>query len=300
MSHLISKFMLIAMLAVPSLAQVSASDRPQTSPASENKPPAAAAKQSKPSKPKTHSTKRNAKRAKRHTRPQQPYKIAPMTPELLPAAPPQVSYLNGQLTIQSENSTLADILAAVGNRTGAEMDVPPGFGSERVATRLGPGSASDVLNALLSGSKFGYVLVGATDSPGTVQKIIITGKESALAASNAAPPPAAANNRADWKHGNKVRIQSPRGVNPEAEADDNADVEAEAPPPEPPPPPPPAQTGESTPPSATMPAPAPGMTPQVQPGQPQAPGQPQVKTPEQLLQELQRMRNQQGAQSPQQ
>ena len=69
----------------------------------------------------------------------------PPTLEQLPAQPPQVSYLNGQLTIISRNSTLSDILHAVARQTGAVIELPPGAGFERVAGRMGPGLARNVL-----------------------------------------------------------------------------------------------------------------------------------------------------------
>ena len=54
----------------------------------------------------------------------------------MPAQPPQVRYSRGQLTIVAENSTLADILAAVRSQTGAQVDVPPSA-TERVVAHLG-------------------------------------------------------------------------------------------------------------------------------------------------------------------
>src|SRR5690242_19004670 len=75
----------------------------------------------------------------------------PLTPEQMPAQPPQVSYLNGQLTIIAPNSTLGDILNAVQKQTGADIEVPSGA-SERIAGRMGPGPARDVIAQLLNGS----------------------------------------------------------------------------------------------------------------------------------------------------
>src|SRR5262249_41758711 len=77
----------------------------------------------------------------------------PLTLHQMPAAPPQVTYYQGKLTIISQNATLGDILHAVHERTGAALDVP-GNPTERVAGQMGPGSARDVLAQLLSGSHF--------------------------------------------------------------------------------------------------------------------------------------------------
>src|SRR5439155_9036157 len=84
----------------------------------------------------------------------------PPTPEQLPAQPPQVSYLNGQLTIISQNSTLSDILTAVRRQTGAQIEIPAAA-SERVAGRMGPGPARTVIAELLNGSHFDYVMIAS-------------------------------------------------------------------------------------------------------------------------------------------
>ena len=100
--------------------------------------------------------------------------IAPrLTPEQMRPLPPQVSYSNGQLLVIAHNSTLADILSAVSSETGAVIDVPPGSGGERVAGRMGPGPARDVLSALLNGSQFDYIIVASLANPGGVDHVIL-------------------------------------------------------------------------------------------------------------------------------
>lgn len=102
----------------------------------------------------------------------------PPTLEQLPPTPPQVSFQNGKLTIDATNSTLAQVLRAVQSRTGASIDIPAGAGSDRVVAQLGPGQPRDVLNALLNGSKFDYVILGVTGGdPGAVQKVILTPRQ---------------------------------------------------------------------------------------------------------------------------
>ncbi|HEY1731124.1 MAG TPA: hypothetical protein VGG15_05225 [Terriglobales bacterium] len=106
---------------------------------------------------------------------------------------PQVSYRNGLLTINAPNSTLSSILRAVQSQTGATMDVPAGAGNDRVAMQLGPGQPHDVLNTLLNGSKFDYMILGVAGQPGAVQKVILTPKMAGGATTQAAntPQPAA-------------------------------------------------------------------------------------------------------------
>lgn len=87
--------------------------------------------------------------------------------------PPMVTYFRGQLTIVAENSSLADILSAVCKETGAVVDLRPGSGSDRVASRMGPGPARDMLAALLNGSRFDYVMTASPSNPAGVEHIIL-------------------------------------------------------------------------------------------------------------------------------
>jgi hypothetical protein len=87
---------------------------------------------------------------------------------------PQVTYENGDLTIVAPNSTLGDILRAVRKQTRAEIEVPEA--RERVVTHLGPGPARDVIAELLNGSRFNYVLIGSADNPTTLTRIVLVAK----------------------------------------------------------------------------------------------------------------------------
>jgi len=96
----------------------------------------------------------------------------------LPAAPPQVNYQDGRLTIVAQNSTLGDILREVRKRTGASIDVPASA-TERVVARLGPAPARDVLATLLNGSSFNYVMVGSVADPAVLSSVVLTTKPAA-------------------------------------------------------------------------------------------------------------------------
>ncbi len=105
--------------------------------------------------------------------PQEPVAIAPRTPEQLPAEPPRVTFENGQLTIDSQNSTLTAVLNAIGHQLGAQLEMPPGAAAERVAVHLS-GSARQTISALLDGSSLNYVIMGSPENPDGVQKVILT------------------------------------------------------------------------------------------------------------------------------
>jgi hypothetical protein len=124
----------------------------------------------------------------------------PLTPEQMPPNAPQVSWDGEKLTISSDNSTLADILAAVRRLTGAEIDVPQGASSERVAARLGPGPAREVLASLLSGTDFNYVIQAADENPLGVQSIFLTPRSKVGAAAGSRSAMLVATQRPESTH----------------------------------------------------------------------------------------------------
>jgi len=190
----------------------------------------------------------------------------PPTPEQGPSSPPEVSFQGGQLTIVARNSTLGDVLTAVKKKTGAAVDMPA-VSSERVVGRFGPGAPRDVMAQLLNGSHYDYVLLGAPSDPGALKKVVLVARVSGPQASSSGQPP-----QANQPNPNLQAV-------PEVENDQNANE----------------QTVEEN------PEPSPDMeqqqeeTPQEQP-QPGQNGQPVVKTPEQLLRELQQQQQQQQQQ----
>src|ERR1039458_8154731 len=136
----------------------------------------------------------------------------PLTPEQMPPTPPRVSYQNGLLTIDAKNSTLSQVLRMVQAQTGASLEMPSSAANERVTMQLGPGRARDVLNTLLNGSKFNYIILGMTGNPGGVQKVILTTRQNAATAVNTA------------------QNSSPGQVQPQPQAEEP--VDEEMPPPE--------------------------------------------------------------------
>jgi hypothetical protein len=191
-----------------------------------------------------------------------------LTLSQMPAMPPSVDFQDQKLTIVAENSSLGDILRAVRNQTGASVDIPANA-NERVVGRFGPGPAREVLASLLEGVNFNYIVLGSASNPQAVARIILTPKPSG-------PAPAPAFSHAAY---------------------------APPPPPEPQTEEPAEENGESDA-AAAVPSQPEDEAPDQNNGQPpngQAPnGQPAIRTPEQLLQELQRqqqqlLRPQQGA-----
>ena len=163
--------------------------------------------------------------------------------DAIPAVAPQVSYENGLLTIVAPNSTLGDILRGVRKHTSADIEIPAAA-NERVATRLGPGPAREVMAELLNGSRFNYILLGSPEDANALVRVVLVAKTpdtpAGAQAGNVAPPNPAAN------------AADAAAEAAEETTDDSADQSAA---------------------EAEQPGPA--------------PDQPGVKTPQQLLQEMQ-------------
>src|SRR5580692_5992618 len=105
--------------------------------------------------------------------PQGPVPQIPL--DAIPAVAPEVSYQNGLLTIIAPNSTLADILRGVKKHTAADIEVPA-TASERVVTRLGPGPAREVMAELLNGSRFNYILLGSPEDSNALVRVVLVAK----------------------------------------------------------------------------------------------------------------------------
>jgi len=173
-----------------------------------------------------------------------------------PAVPPVVTYRDGLLSVQALNSSLSSVVTAIRNKTGIEFEGAEGI-SERVAIALGPAPEGDVLSAIFAGSKYDFLAIGRADSPSIVQKVILTVKNA---------PGAGA--------GTEAQAQRPAANQGEEEEVPDEQINNGGDP-------------QDTP---AQPVPVPQQPPQAETPQNQ-----QLKSPEQLLQELQEMRRQKGS-----
>ena len=115
---------------------------------------------------------------------------APVEDQIL-TQPPEVTWDGKLLTIDTENSTLTDILMAVRSATGASVEVPGSAATERVALHIGPAPIRDVLSALLYGTNFDYIIQASADDEDSLRSMIVTEHGRAddiLAADGAAAP----------------------------------------------------------------------------------------------------------------
>jgi hypothetical protein len=204
------------------------------------------------------------------TTPPQAQPEPPPTPEHGPSSPPEVTFKGGQLTITARNSTLGDVLNAVKQKTGAAVEMPPAS-SERVVGQFGPGAPRDVMAQLLNGSHYDYVLLGSPSDPGALNKVVLMARASG-------PEPAPPQGQ-PVAPGNQPGLQMVPQVQTDQPEDNAGEIPPEIQQPEEEQPEQPEQTEQPD-----QPPPD-----QAQPGQ----NGPVVKTPEQLLRELQQQQQQQ-------
>ena len=227
----------------------------------------AAAQQHKPHKPKPSKAAVQPQQAPVQQQQAAPVPEPPPTPEHGPASPPEVTFRNGQLTIVARNSILSDVLNQVRSKTGASIDMPAPS-NDRVVGQFGPGAPRDVMAQLLNGSHFDYVMVGSPSDPSALKKVVLTAKMNGpIPSPQPSNPPAQAYNPGMQAAPQMDQDQQDQPPPDEANTDVQPDV------------PPQAEQEEPQ-----------GEQPQQQPN---PNGGPVVKTPEQLLRELQQQQQQQ-------
>jgi len=198
---------------------------------------------------------------------------APQPENLPPPVPPHVVYRDGLLTVDAPNSTLGAVLTAIRNKTGIQFEGLEGGATERVVLSMGPAPEGEVLAAILGGSGYDYVAIDRADSPGIVQRVLLTRHGGSAATAAGQPPP------------------SPATAFEEDEGDD-PDTETMRTPQDMPARPPLLQAQPQTPPQ-NIPQPQVNPQPQVSPTAGQS-----APNPEQLLEELKRMQEQRLQQNP--
>ncbi len=110
--------------------------------------------------------------------------VLPPMPEVASAVPagtavsaqhgPVVTYREGQLTIDAENLSLATVLKLIEEKTGAVIDIPPGTALEKIFEHTGPGPVNDVLERLLNGSPFNFIIVNSPQHPNLPAQVLLS------------------------------------------------------------------------------------------------------------------------------
>jgi hypothetical protein len=186
----------------------------------------------------------------------------PLTPSQLPANHAEVTYANGMISVSADNSSLNQILHQISTNTG--MKITGGVADERVFGQYGPAAPEDILVSLLDGTGSNMILVHRdADVP---PELILTPRHG-----GATPP----------------------NPNAAAASEDRPEPRDEHPP-----------AGVTLSPQEARPSPgtAPPVTPaastDTSPASSTQPDSPNgVKTPQQIYEQLQRMRQQQQQQT---
>jgi hypothetical protein len=225
----------------------------------------------------------------------------------MPSVAPRVSYQQGMLTVVAENCTIADILSAIRTATGIRIESVGGPSGDRVAAKIGPARPREVLLSLLQGSRFDYVMLGSVSDPERIERVVLSPK---LGTAPAPPPQAVAQQQEP--------VRDTDQENDPVDLSQPDSEEAGAPPLRGDAPGPPGQEQQQQQPQQGAqvqpgyPQQEPGQNstnpnPQLNQAQPNAQqqgqgqqGQQQVKTPEQLLEELRMRQQQQQQQEPEQ
>lgn len=96
------------------------------------------------------------------------------TKEDVLSKPPQITYVNGQLTIVAENSQISEVMSALRAAMGTDIDLPANVARQRIWVRLGPGPARKVLRDLLDNTELDYVIQASdTDTQG-IRSVLLT------------------------------------------------------------------------------------------------------------------------------
>jgi phosphate uptake regulator len=102
--------------------------------------------------------------------------VPPPRAALPPAPRVAVSFKDGQLSIEANKATLAEVLYQVHMSTGADIAIPAGAERETVIVKAGPGPATEVMSTVLNGSHFNFVAVGSEQDQNALRTIILTAK----------------------------------------------------------------------------------------------------------------------------
>jgi hypothetical protein len=138
----------------------------------------------------------------------------PKNPAELPPKLPKVTCHGDQITISADNATLEAILAAVRGCTGAKIDIPEGAARVRSFEELGPGPVREVLDELLSGTQYNYVIQSSDVNPAKVETVLLSmrvGDKDAPAGLPADLPMTAG--RRAWTHMQKFDKPDPSSIN---------------------------------------------------------------------------------------
>jgi hypothetical protein len=106
-----------------------------------------------------------------------------------PAPVLNVEFQNDRLGIVAHNVSLAQVLSEVQRKTGADIPIPSVAAQEQVVADIVMLPVRDALTALLNGSRFNFIMVGADNDPSKLKSLILTFRAGGISQPAIAPPP---------------------------------------------------------------------------------------------------------------
>jgi hypothetical protein len=188
----------------------------------------------------------------------------PLTPSQRPPQRAQVTYANGALSVSANNASLNQILRQIASDTG--IKITGGVAEERVFGQYGPADPAEVLAALLDGTGSNMMLVHRDGEASS--ELTLTARQGGPTPPNPSRAAFERNDRPEPDEAPGRSFGSPLPPQPQG----NAQV-------------PPVNPGPPT-----------GAIPPGNASQPESPNG--VKTPQQIYEQLQRMRQQQQQPQP--
>jgi antitoxin (DNA-binding transcriptional repressor) of toxin-antitoxin stability system len=106
-------------------------------------------------------------------------RVEPVHVEQSPQPLLEVTFRGGLLGIRANKATLSEVLFAVQQRTGAQVDIAAGAEQEQVVADIAPAPAPEVLARLLNGSKFNFLILSGATDPQRLDHVILTPRPEA-------------------------------------------------------------------------------------------------------------------------
>jgi hypothetical protein len=106
-------------------------------------------------------------------------RVEPARVEESPRPLLDVTFRDGLLGIRASKVTLSEVLFAVHERTGAQVDIAAGAEQEQVVADIAPAPAPEVLARLLNGSKFNFLILSGATDPQRLDHVILTPRPEA-------------------------------------------------------------------------------------------------------------------------
>jgi hypothetical protein len=146
---------------------------------------------------------------------------------LAPPNAPKITCAKDNLTISANNSTIEGVLAALRSCLGIKVDIPEGATGGRLFEDIGPGPARQVLESLLSGTDFDYVIGSSDEHPENVSSVILLTRTTDTTANNIPLDRTLTPARRAWMQSRQnARPNAPTNEESSAVADDPSDSQA--------------------------------------------------------------------------